>query len=282
MKAFTCSAARRRLQAFHDGELVVADQIAVGAHLDGCAACSATLAELQLVRSALKTGAPGRNALPHEEAGALIAGITSRSRAEQDAAFFMRVRRMFDDMHLLYAGAGAALATVLCVAIMLGMMRFATAGRPDSLAALVDLMATPVASPNMIAFDAASHQRGTARFQAAYESAEEDAVFALSAIVARDGRSASLHLLRTGRGQAGRDEVKLVKALMDAVTRARIEPGTTGTPRSTNGMLWLVTRTTVRASRLTGTDLQLPPAGKKRMTRSGGAPPSPDPFHHLA
>jgi len=281
VKAFNCSAARRRLQAFHDGELVVADQIAVGAHLDGCAACSATLAELQLVRSALKTGAPGRG-LPHEEAAALIAGITSRSRAEQDAALFVRVRRLFDDMHLVYAGAGAALATVLCVGIMLGMMRFATAERPDSLAALVGLMATPVDSPNMIAFDAASHQRGTARFQAAYESAEEDAVFALSAIVAREGRSASLHHLRAGRGQTGRDEMKLVKALMDAVTRARIEPGTIGTPRSINGMLWLVTRTTVRASRLSGTDLQLPPAGKKRMTRAGGSQPSPDPFHHLA
>ena len=36
MKALTCAATRRRLDAFHDGELPIADQIAVSAHLDWC------------------------------------------------------------------------------------------------------------------------------------------------------------------------------------------------------------------------------------------------------
>ena len=33
---------------------------------------------------------------------------------------------MFEDMHFVYAGLGAAGATVSCIVIMLSMMRFAT------------------------------------------------------------------------------------------------------------------------------------------------------------
>jgi hypothetical protein len=261
---------RRRLQAFHDGELAIKDQIAVGTHLDGCGACAATLAEIRFVGSAMKLAAPGRVASVHDE-GALVAGVTSRIKAERDEAFFVRLRRAFDDRHMVYAVAGSAAATIFCVAIMLGMMRFATAVRPDSLAALVELMATPGSSPNLIAIDAASHQRGTARSQAALESAEEDAVFALSAIVARDARLASLHHLRAENSRAARDQFKLIKALMDAVTRARVEPGTIRTPASVSEMVWLVTRTTVRANRIGGTDL--PPSGaRKRVTRLGVPP----------
>jgi len=269
MKPLTCVAARRRLQAFHDGELRIGDQIAVAAHLDGCLVCADTLEELQVVGTAVKLGAPGRDGISHDEAIALTAGISSRRKAEADVAFLTRVRHMFEDIRLVYAGAGAAMATIVFVTIVLGMMRFATAERPDSLAAIVDLMATPGSSPNTIAIDAASHQRGTARFQAAYESAEEDAVFTLAALVTRQGRLANLDRLRAAGGRAGSDQVNLVKGLMDAVTRARIEPGSVSSPAATSGMVWLVTRTTVRANKIGGMDLTLPPA-RKRITRLSG------------
>jgi hypothetical protein len=269
MKPLTCAAARRRLHAFHDAELPVADQIAVEAHIDWCEECSAALRDFRLVGSALRRGATGRASLTYEEGATLAAAVIGRRKAEQDASFFARVQRIFDDMHLVYAGVGAAVASVLCVAIMLSMMRYATDERPDSLAAIVDLMATPVTSANTILIDAASHQRGTARFQAANESAEQDAVFALAAIVTRNGRLANFDRLRTKGRKAARDEVDLVETLMDTVTRARIEPGwVDGRRNAANGMVWLVTRTTVRATKVGGVDLPLPPAGKKRMTRA--------------
>src|SRR5207244_1589287 len=43
MKTLTCASARRRLQAFHDQELAVADQIAVSSHLGWCDGCAETL-----------------------------------------------------------------------------------------------------------------------------------------------------------------------------------------------------------------------------------------------
>lgn len=268
MKPLTCSAVRRRLQAFHDGELRIGDQIAVGAHLDGCVVCADTLDDLQSVAAGIKLCAPGRDGLSRDEAVALTSRVISRRKAEEDAAFIARVRRVFDDIRLVYAGGGAAVATIVCVTIMLGMMRFATAERPDSLAAIVDLMATPGSTPSTIAIDAASHQRGTARFQAAYESAEEDAVFTLAALVTRQGRLSNLDRLRAAGGRAGSDQAKLVKGLMDAVTRARFEPGSVSSPTPTSGMVWLVTKTTVRANKIGGMDLVLPPA-KKRITRFG-------------
>ena len=45
MKAMSCAAARRRLHAFHDGELPIGEQIAMAAHLDLCRACADSLAD---------------------------------------------------------------------------------------------------------------------------------------------------------------------------------------------------------------------------------------------
>jgi anti-sigma factor RsiW len=263
MKPLSCAAVQRRLHAFCDGELAVPEQISVEAHIDWCDACSSTLAEFRQVGSMLRDLAPGRRSMPHEESGALTAGIVARRKAELDASWLAHLERIFDDMHLVYAGLGAAAATAVCVVIALGMIRFATNERPDSLAAMVELMAAPEASANTMAIDAAAHQRWTERFQAANESAEEDAVFALASVVTRDGHLANFRGLRTNKRR--REEADLIDALSDAVARARIETGSIGaTEAAANTMVWLVTRTTVRATRILGMDLPLPPAGKNR------------------
>ena len=281
MRPLTCTATRRRLHAFYDGELPVADQIAVQAHMDWCDACAATLEDLRFLGTALRAGALGQDSLSHEEATALTAAVVSRRKAEQDASLFARAQRMFDDMHLVYAGVGAAVGTAVCVVIMLSMLRFASFGRPDatlaadgrsdSLAAMLDVLATPGSSADAMATDEASHARWAARLQAANETAEQDAVFALDAIVTRDGRLPNLHRLRT-RGHE--DELNLIEALSDTVTRARIEPGAIdATQAAANStMVWLVTRTTVRASKSISVDVQLPPAAKKRTVARSIAP----------
>src|SRR5207244_100398 len=99
-----------------------AAQIAVQGHLDWCDACSGWLADIQFVGATLRGGAPGRERLSHEEAAAFIAAVIGRQSAEADASWLPRLQRMFDDMHLVYAGVGAAAATAACVVIMLGMM----------------------------------------------------------------------------------------------------------------------------------------------------------------
>jgi 5-carboxymethyl-2-hydroxymuconate isomerase len=274
MRPVTCAAAQRRLQEFHDGELPVAEQIAVQNHLGSCLVCADMLDDLEFVSVALKAGIKGRDLLSQQEVPTFVAGVVNRRSAEDGASMLSRVRELFEDMHVVYAGLGAAAATVACVVIMLGMMRFAPAGHQNaspaaSLAALMTLVATPEMSANAIAIDPASHARGTARFQAANETAAEDAVFELASVVTRQGRLVNLDRLKKGH-KATRDEAKAIEGLLEAVTRARIEPGWSenGAPGAAQGMVWLVTRMTVRANKAVDVDLPIPPAKTKRIARA--------------
>ena len=270
MKALGCAAARRRLQAYHDGELPVADQIAVAGHVEWCRECEQTLAELRDLASALRAAAPAHRGLSLEQATTFQSAVVSRAKAEREASFVAGVRGMFDDLHLVYAGCGAAVATTVCLVIMLSMMRFASSERPDSLAAMVAFLATPGSSADAIVIDAASHARWTARFQAANESAEQDAVFALAAVVTREGRIADLERLRAQGHKAASDDAKVIEGLLDTVSRARLEGGPTDGLPSPLSIVGLVTRTTVRATSgaARALDLVLPAAKKRAATLS--------------
>jgi hypothetical protein len=276
MKTMSCAAARRRLPAFHDRELPVGDQISVGAHLEWCGDCATQYAELRFVRAALRATAPGRLALSREEATGFTSAVVSRLSAEHNQSFLVLVREMFDDMRLGYAGLGAAAATMICVIIMLGMMRFATTERPDSLAAIVNFLASPGSNANPVSIDARTNMpRALDGTISAGPGAQEDAVFALAAVVTREGRIENMtgEMLRSEGGRAGVDDARVVENLMDAISRARFEPAQReGLPVAVN-MVWLVAHTTVRATQA-GLDLRAIP--KKRQAR---LPVIPQPTH---
>jgi hypothetical protein len=265
MRPLNCAAARRRLHAFHDQELGVADQIAVAAHLEWCDSCADTLADLRVVRGALQSIAPGRASLSHEQAAALTAAVVNRVKAEEQASLFARMREMFDDMHLVYAGLGAAAAMVVCVSIMFSMMRFATIGRADSLAAIMNVLATPLEceSGNDFADASGCRARWSGRFRRANESAEEDAVFTLAAVVMHQGQLATLEGLRARGRHTSTSQAKLIEGLLDAVSRARFDATETLLMPDLSGVVWLVEHATVRPNaNKPALDLQLPP--KKR------------------
>ena len=249
MKALTCSATLRRLHAFHDHELAFADEIAVSAHLEWCSDCAGALADLRLVRAAVRATAPGRTALSSEEAASLQLAIVSRAQAERKAPFLARVEGMRDDLHVVYAGLGAAAAAVACMIIVLGMLRFATSVRPDSLAAVVNMIAAPGSNGNPVAIDGRMRLPRVLDWAFSTGNRYEDAVFTLAAIVTREGRIVNLELLRASSNESKADEAKLVEGLLDAVSRARFEPArVAGLPVAVN-MVWLVARTTVHGGK---------------------------------
>ena len=117
MKALSCAAARRRLQAYHDNELPIGDQIAVDGHLDACEACRTAIGELAALRSMLRIASPGRavvGALSREESFGFQASVVSRIGAEHQRSLSARMRALFDDMHFVYAGMGGAASTLAC------------------------------------------------------------------------------------------------------------------------------------------------------------------------
>ena len=275
MKPLNCSATRRRLQAFHDRELAVPDQIAVSSHLEWCDACAAVLADLRAIGAALQASAPGRVAESAEESDAFRRAVLNRVKAEREASFGARVRGMFDDMHLIYAGLGATAATLVCVVIMLGMMRFASDERPDSLAAIMSVLSTPVEceSGNDFIDDFGCRARFAGRFQRANEAAEQDVVFALDTLVNSNGRLPNVEVLRTRmHRRAVASEVELIDRLLDSVWSARVDGANAWAPSWTPGsgnMLRLIERATVRASK--PLDLQLPPAKKRAQADAPGS-----------
>ena len=275
MKPLNCAATRRRLNRFYDRELAISDQIAVSAHLEWCDECAEALDDMRAIGRIVQDMGRGRVALEtmtNEEAAAFNAAVVNRVKAERQVSWTTQVQALFEDMHLVYAGAGAAVAALVSIVIMLSMMRFATNERPDSLAAIVNVLATPLeCEPGVDPSASACHERWTGRFQRANESAEQDAIFALESVITRHGRLASLELLRGGRHAATAADANLVEGLLDVVSRARLEQAPAPPLSDLGRMVWWVEHATVRATTKPPEDLPLP--SKKRADSNGSHSP---------
>ena len=259
MRDITCAVAQRRLDAFHDGELAVMDQIAIGSHVERCEACSAIFADLRLLRDALRVDA-GRRSLTTDESAAFQSTVVNRMKAERDLSLTARLRGMFDDMHLVYAGLGATVAMLLCVMSVLTMMRFATHGRPDSLAAIVNVIGSPGSNQNPVALDARILMpvelvdRENTAFSTLVDPAPvNDAVYMIRAVVTREGTVENPELVHASSDEKpiepGTLEAKTAESLMGAVARARFEPARAGGLPVAVNMVWMVANTTVRADK---------------------------------
>jgi len=252
VRVLTCAVARRRLHAFHDSELPLSQQVEMSAHLEWCDSCAAALSDLRQLRAALRVATPGRTALNGQSESGFQSAVLARAWAEQNVSFPARVRAMFDDMHLVYAGLGALAATMVCVIFMFGMMRLATTEDPDSLAATMIRLAPPALEANPIvppagilmprALDDVSFVGGEAK-------GVDESAFTFSGVVTREGSLVNLEL-HSEDGQtpvAGSPQALEREYMLGAVSKVRFEPARiSGLPVAVN-MVWLVTQTTVHA-----------------------------------
>jgi putative zinc finger protein len=252
MKMLTCAATRRRLQAYHDEELTLGEQVAVAAHLEWCDGCAGILAELRQLRDALRGSLPGRSAVAPEHELDLREAVINRLRAEDTLSFGAWIRESFDDMHFVYAGVSAMAAALVCIVVTFGMMRFATNEAPDSPAALVKLLNTPGSNLNPVSvspFVILPRALDEEMWEPA-GAESTDAELMLSAIVTREGRVGNLEVLNASSVRwisMGQQEAKAVENLLDVASRARFEPASlAGAPVAVN-MVWIVAHTTVRA-----------------------------------
>ena len=245
MRVLSCASVRRRLAALHDGELPVPDVIAVRAHLEGCPPCQAQARELEDLRDALRLGA---SALPNGDLGSLQARVVSRLKAEDEQALPARIGRMFEDMHLVWAGLSAVAATAACAALLFVIGYFVPPERADSISGLLSALASPgVVEPPVVVPQGFSPPRVArdAPVRAVLASTpptEEDLVLALAAVVTREGRLTNPEVLL-----ADNHDRQTIVRLMNAVAEARFEPASyRGAPVAVN-LVWLLTHTTVRA-----------------------------------
>jgi hypothetical protein len=259
MTLLTCRAVTRRLAAFHDRELPVPELIAIESHVHGCPPCASRLRELRAVGDALRlAAAPG----PSDDWTGLQPGVISRMRAETDESLGSRMRRTFDDMHLVWIGLTSTVATILCAAVALGALHFASPERDDSLAAMIAFAAQPVGSDlnpirleNYIRVPTVPGDGPMAATLARSAVSEDELVTAIAASVTREGRVSGLSVLTNDRDRRELDSI------IEGIMRAKLEPARWGhmtidplqqsvdfgeSPIAVN-LVWLLTHTTVRA-----------------------------------
>ncbi|MCA1563273.1 MAG: zf-HC2 domain-containing protein [Acidobacteria bacterium] len=242
MTVLTCAAVQRRLPAYYDRELPIAELIAVDGHLNGCPPCASDLRELQSVGDALRiAAAPG----PADDWNGLQPGVISRMKAEADESWRARTNRLFDDMHLVWIGLAATVATFVCGVIVLSMLRFASPERHDSLAAILAVMAAPSGSDlNPLRLDRyirvpSVPENGPMAATLARTISEEELVLALSAVVTRDGSLENLAVLNN-------DDRREVLSILEAISRSRLEPARFGSSPVAVNLVWLLAHTTVK------------------------------------
>jgi hypothetical protein len=243
MTGLTCVAVRQRLAAFHDEELPLQDRIDVQGHLHGCETCLDELSEYQDVTSALRlAAAPG----PADDWTGLTPGVIGRMRAEANEAWLARMGRLFDDMHLVWIGLAATAATILCGAIVLSMMHFASPEREDSLRAMITIVSAPSGSNlNPASLDGlmirapSVPEEGIVPTSLVRSGAEGEIVQAFSAVITREGAISGLEALGEGR------RTRQVARLIDEISRGRLEPARYGTDPIAVNLVWLVEHMTV-------------------------------------
>jgi anti-sigma factor RsiW len=245
VSAWTCRKTRRALEAFHDGELRVEDQIAVQAHLAHCASCAAERARLARVGENLRLATATRVMDDAETVGRRVMVTLPVVR---QLSWRQQVSTLFDDMHLVWAAMGASVATLACVAAALGLMRLTLRVQPASMKAIIVAMADPGSNRNPLSPDGRMLMP-TASLAGLVDPPmmdREDAVFALAAVVTREGTVRHLELLLQDSGHAPVGD-RAIGALLDAVAQTRFEPARAlgGAPVAVN-MVWLVAQTRVR------------------------------------
>jgi anti-sigma factor RsiW len=245
MIPLTCAAVHRRLAGYHDDELPIQERMAVRQHLEECPPCQRQFHELQLIGESLRLAAtPG----PADDWTGLQPGVISRMRAEAYESWTARLGRLFDDMHLVWIGLASTAGTCVCAALVLGLLHFASPERDDSLAALIAALAAPSGSDlnpmrldGRIRVPSLTHD-GVVPATLEQSVSEGELVLALSAIVSREGKVSGVEVLTNDRDR------REVMTILDAISRARLEPARYGKNPIAVNMIWLLEHTTVRGT----------------------------------
>lgn len=246
MHALPCAAVQDRLEAFHDGELSLDEQVAIQNHLGECVACALVAAELDDLSGGLREAAALRQPRIAIDALGLSSQVLERIRVEEALSFTSQVRGLFQDMHLVWAGLCATLATVICLIGSASVLHAASQEHPDSLAGVIAFLASSGSNDNPRRLDA-DMMAPRAVTGADIEMSEEDAAFALAAVVTREGRVRNIEVIAAEQARHLRVRPEVVLAMLDEASRVRFEPAQArwGNPVAVS-MVWVLANTTVK------------------------------------
>ena len=236
---YGCVDVRDRLEAFHDGELPIDERIAIQQHLGECGSCNAAAGELVELGSTLRDLAAG--AAKHEpvETLRISAHVIDRLKVEESFSMRAQITEWFQDMHLVWAGIGASVATAICIVGSASVLHAANQERPNSMARAIAVLASPGSNDNPIRLNY-EMMAPRAVNDAAIEMSEEDAEYALSAVVSREGDVQGVEMINQPADGPG------VNAMLNEAYRMKFVPAIARGDAVAVSMVWLVANTTVK------------------------------------
>ncbi|HEY8551564.1 MAG TPA: zf-HC2 domain-containing protein [Vicinamibacterales bacterium] len=244
-----CASVADLLEPWHDGELPLDQQVAVEGHLAVCAACSATARELTELRRALLASqdTPPPAALD-STLDRMTDAVISRVRVERELSWPAQFARLFEDMHLVWAGLAATGATAACIALVAALLQFAPDPREDSLSGVLAALAAPGSNRNPVRIDERTQLPRLdeddvlpAMFAALPDtSALQHTPLAVAGIVTQEGVLAHASLL------SGADYRDAERRVINTVQHSRFRPAQRGGEPVAVNLVWLLEQTTVR------------------------------------
>jgi hypothetical protein len=240
MHEHPCAEVRERLEACYDGELTIDERIAIQNHLGECVACSLAAEELNALGASLREFAAQTAERIAGEPLRISAHVTERLGVEEQFSLKSQVVGLFQDMHLVWAGLGASMATLICIIGSASVLHAAHQQRPDSLASVISILANPGSNrnPMRLNYDMMAPSAVSA---SPLEMAEEDVQYALAAVVSREGRVQGVQMINPSRT---RDAA--VNAMLHEVYRIQFAPAQARGDAVAVSMVWLVANTTVK------------------------------------
>jgi len=257
-----CDHARTLLEGLIDGELSMADQLAVESHLRWCDTCALRVEDMRLIGASLRATSAARPADDVDEGAltVLTESLLVRVRTERAQSFASRVREMVTDSRLLWPALGATASVLLCVAAATSVLRASTIQEPDSLAAMISALGSPGSemrplrpADNGISFPRLSENDGMRASGTIEQIPEDDVIYAFRTVIGRDGSLSDTELL-SGDDTPLADRRAVARALaqemalLNAVNTTRFVPAQTPLGHAVAvDMVWLVAQTTVAA-----------------------------------
>ncbi len=158
-----------------------------------------------------------------------------------------QVVALFQDMHLVWAGLGATVATMICVIGSASVLHAANQQQPGSFAKVISVLASPGSNENpmRLNYEMLVAPKDDARplgvMASPIEMTEEEAEYALSAVVSREGRVQGVEVINQARSTD-----RSVNAMLNEAYRVQFAPAQARGDAVAVSMVWLVSSTTVK------------------------------------
>lgn len=249
MHEHPCVDVREHLEAFYDGELTIDQRVAIQNHLGDCVACSLAARELIEVGASIREFAAQIADRTSDEPMRMTARVIERLGVEEQFSFKSQVIALFQDMHLVWAGLGATVATMICVVGSASVLHAANQQQPGSIANVISILANPGSNENPMRLNyemlvqPKDDTRPLGVMASPIAMTEEEAEYALAAVVSREGRVQGVEVINPRAKATHRS----VNAVLNDAYRVKFAPAQArGGDAVAVSMVWLVANTTVR------------------------------------